>query len=107
MPIEPLPDCPSGSVYLTRICVEKNERRFYSLEINADLFGCALLSRNWGRIGTAGRLRLDPHPSFAMAHTALAQMERAKRRRGYAAPTHVSPCLPDTCGTLIRPRASS
>jgi predicted DNA-binding WGR domain protein len=92
---------------LTRICVEKNERRFYSLEINADLFGCALLSRNWGRIGTAGRLRLDPHPSFAMAHTALAQMERAKRRRGYAAPTHVSPCLPETCGTLIQPRASS
>ena len=27
-------------------------------------------------------LRLDPHQSFAMAHTALAQMERTKRRRG-------------------------
>ena len=86
MPIEPPPDCPSCSVYLTRIRVEKNERRFYSLEINTDLFGYVLLSRNWGRIGTAGRLRLDPHPSFAMAHTALVQMERAKRRRGYWSP---------------------
>ena len=83
MPSEPPPDCPKGSVYLTRIRAEKNERRFYSLQISVDLFGFALLSRNWGRIGTAGRLRLDPHPSSAMAHTALAQMERAKRRRGY------------------------
>jgi predicted DNA-binding WGR domain protein len=83
MPFEPLPNCPQESVYLTRIRAEKNERRFYALEINADLFGDVLLARNWGRIGTAGRLRLDPHASFAMAQTALAKMERAKRRRGY------------------------
>jgi predicted DNA-binding WGR domain protein len=83
MPVELPPDWPQGSVYLTRIRPEKNERRFYSLEINVDLFGCILLARYWGRIGTAGRLRLDPHPSFAAAHTALARMDRAKRRRGY------------------------
>ena len=76
-------DWSSSKRVLNRIRPEKNERRFYTLEVTADFFGCALLSRNWGRIGTPGRLRLDPHPNIAAALSALQRMERSKRKRGY------------------------
>jgi predicted DNA-binding WGR domain protein len=48
-----------------------------------DLFGRALLLRNWGRIGTQGRLRLDPHPDAGSALNVLAAITRSKQRRGY------------------------
>ena len=35
---------------------------FYRMEVWPDLFGRALLLRQWGRIGTEGRRRLDPIP---------------------------------------------
>jgi predicted DNA-binding WGR domain protein len=71
------------SVALARIRPDKNERRFYHLEIWPDLFGRTLLVRRWGRIGTSGRQRLDPHPDAGAALNALSQLARAKRRRGY------------------------
>ena len=40
---------------LTRIRPARNEGRFYRLAVWPDLFGHALLARQWGRIGTAGR----------------------------------------------------
>jgi predicted DNA-binding WGR domain protein len=43
----------------------------------------ALLARHWGRIGTQGRVRLDPHPDAGAAINALARLAHAKRRRGY------------------------
>jgi predicted DNA-binding WGR domain protein len=48
-----------------------------------DLFGRALLVRQWGRIGTEGYRRLDPYPDPDAALNALAQLLRIKRRRGY------------------------
>ena len=71
------------SVALTRICPERNERRFYRLAICPDLFGRAVLLRQWGRIGTTGHQRLDPHPDPGAAFNALAHLARLKRRRGY------------------------
>jgi predicted DNA-binding WGR domain protein len=68
---------------LTRIRAANNEDRFYRLEVWPDLFGHALLARQWGRIGSAARLRLDPHPDPGAAINALARLVRAKRRRGY------------------------
>ena len=68
---------------LARVRPERNEWRFYRLEIWPDLFGRALLVRHWGRIGTEGRRRLDPHPDPGAALNALAAILRAKRRRGY------------------------
>ena len=59
------------------------ERRFYRIEVWPDLFGRALLVRQWGRIGTPGRRRLDPHLDPGAAINALAVLARAKRRRGY------------------------
>ena len=68
---------------LTRIQPDRREERFFRLAVWPDLFGRALLARHWGRIGTPGRLRLDPHPNVGAALNALAQLVRAKRRRGY------------------------
>ena len=68
---------------LSRVRPERNEWRFYRMEVWPDLFGRALLLRQWGRIGTEGRRRLDPHPDPGAAINALARLVRHKRRRGY------------------------
>jgi predicted DNA-binding WGR domain protein len=68
---------------LVRIRPAMNEWRYYRMEVWPDLFGRALLVRQWGRIGAEGRRRLDPHPDAGAAINALADILRAKRRRGY------------------------
>lgn len=68
---------------LVRIRPQLNEWRFYRMEVWPDLFGRAVLMRQWGRIGTEGARRLDPHPDPGAAINALAQLATAKRRRGY------------------------
>jgi predicted DNA-binding WGR domain protein len=68
---------------LTRIRPERDEARFYRMEVWPDLFGRALLLRHWGRLGTMGARRLDPHPDPGAAINALGRILRAKRRRGY------------------------
>jgi predicted DNA-binding WGR domain protein len=68
---------------LARIRPELNEWRFYRMEVWPDLFGRALLMRQWGRIGTEGRRRLDPYPDPGAALNALAHIARTKLRRGY------------------------
>ena len=70
-------------VSLSRVKPELNEWRFYRLEVWPDLFGRALLVRHWGRIGTQGRMRLDPHTDAVAAVNALAIIARSKTRRGY------------------------
>lgn len=52
---------------LIRIRPERNEWRYYRLAVWPDLFGRALLARQWGRIGTQGRVRLDAHPDAGAA----------------------------------------
>jgi predicted DNA-binding WGR domain protein len=68
---------------LARVYPEENMWRFYRMEVWPDLLGGALLMRQWGRIGTEGRRRLDPYPDVGAALNALAAIERAKRKRGY------------------------
>ena len=70
-------------IVLQRVRPERNERRFYCMQITSDFFGQTLLSRNWGRIGTPGRQRFDRHPGFDSALTALSRLESSKRKRGY------------------------
>ena len=70
-------------VSLARVRPERNEWRFYGMEVWPDLFGRALLVRHWGRIGTQGRMRLDPHTDAGAAVNALAAIVRSKTRRGY------------------------
>ncbi len=68
---------------LVRIRPELNEWRYYRMAVWPDLFGRALLVRQWGRVGSAGRRRLDPYPDPGAAINALAALLRIKRRRGY------------------------
>ena len=68
---------------LIRVRPEWNEGRFYRMEVWPGLLGHALLSRQWGRLGTEGRRRFDPHPDPGAALNALARIAQAKRRRGY------------------------
>jgi predicted DNA-binding WGR domain protein len=37
---------------------ERNQHRFYALEVTPNLFGAWSLIRSWGRIGTPGQQRI-------------------------------------------------
>jgi predicted DNA-binding WGR domain protein len=60
-----------------------NMTRFYVLAIEPTLFGDAALVREWGRIGSLGRRRLDLHADTAAAAEALDVWLERKARRGY------------------------
>ena len=68
---------------LVRTLPERDEHRYYRLEVWPDLFGRARLVCSWSRSGTSGCHRLDHHPDPGAAINALAARARAKRRRGY------------------------
>ncbi len=74
---------PSRPVTLRRIDPAKNMARFYALEVEPDLFGRVVLVRRWGRLGTAGKVRLDEHRGEGEAWAALQKLQTAKRRKGY------------------------
>ena len=57
------------------------ERSMISVE--PTLFPETALVRRWGRIGTAGRQRVELHPSPRSAGDALRKWLRRKIRRGY------------------------
>ena len=85
---DPTPvECPAPSldaVRLIRIDPARNMRRFYDMHFECDLFGTALLARQWGRIGSPrGRLRYDAFTTEAEAMQALAKLRKSKERRGY------------------------
>src|SRR5829696_2596295 len=75
----------SQAITLRRIEPAKNMARFYSLEVEHDLFGRVVLVRRWGRIGTAGKIRLDEHKGEGQAQAALQRLQTIKRRKGYQA----------------------
>jgi predicted DNA-binding WGR domain protein len=70
-------------VTLRRIDPTKNMARFYALDLQPDLFGAIMLIRQWGRIGTGGRIAGEPFASDALALAALQRQAARKRRRGY------------------------
>lgn len=72
------------SVELNRIRPERNEWRFYAMEITIDLFGSPNVLRNWGRIGTRGRLRIGPYSDIESASHAMNSLADLKRRGGYS-----------------------
>ena len=57
--------------------------RFYVLIVSGTLFGDPALVRCWGRIGTAGRVRIDLFPTAGEAEVAKARLLASKLRRGY------------------------
>jgi len=51
--------------------------------VTVDLFGDTFLLRNWGRIGTGGRLRWDLCADLSRATVSLRVLAQRKRMRGY------------------------
>ena len=70
-------------VTLRRIDPARNMARFYALDVQRDLFGAIMLMKQWGRIGTGGRIAGEPYPSIDLACSALRRQAERKRRRGY------------------------
>ena len=68
---------------IRRIDPAKNTARFYALAVQSELLGEWSVVREWGRIGRAGRVKIEPHPELEIAETAAVQIEARKRRRGY------------------------
>ena len=71
------------AVTLRLIDPERNKWRFYSLDVQPDLFGQACLIREWGRIGRAGKVLTRAYPTVTEAETALGRLRRRKEKRGY------------------------
>ena len=70
-------------VLLRREDRSKNMRRFYLMTVQRDLFGGASLIREWGRVGSPGKLRVEHHRDEGHAVNALAALAKQKRKRGY------------------------
>jgi len=71
-------------VRLTHSIPDANRHRFYLLRTLPTLFGEWVLLREWGRIGSPGRVRRDCHTTESDAISALAKLAKQKHRRGYA-----------------------
>ncbi|HEV2557215.1 MAG TPA: WGR domain-containing protein [Microvirga sp.] len=61
----------------------RNMARFYSMDVERDLFGRPVLVRRWGRVGTFGKVRLDEYPDEGRALAALMALQLKKQRKGY------------------------
>jgi predicted DNA-binding WGR domain protein len=72
-------------IYLTKIDPAKNMARFYALDVQPTLFGEWALLKEWGRIGSAGRLVSCRFASEREAALAMAEHLEAKLRKGYDA----------------------
>lgn len=70
-------------IKLRRIDPTQKMRRFYLMTVQRDLFGGATLVREWGRIGSAGKLLQSYHPDEGQAVDALANLAQQKFKRGY------------------------
>lgn len=72
-----------GRVLLYRVDLSRNMHRFYAVGLDTDLFGDVVVVREWGRIGTVGRRRLDLYADLNAGVGAWSRMIETKRRRGY------------------------
>ena len=63
---------------------QRNQARFYHMAVLPNLFGEWTLSKEWGRIGSSGRVRLEWYRTRAEAEGELIKLETVKRRRGYS-----------------------
>lgn len=73
-----------SALTLRRIDADRRMSRYYRLDVQPDLFGGFDLVREWGRIGSPGRVSAILYPTQDAAIAALARQRQAKERRGYA-----------------------
>jgi len=62
---------------------DRSMNRFYALAVHRDLISGWTLQREWGRVGSPGRVVIEPFPNERDAAKAGAVIEAVKRRRGY------------------------
>jgi predicted DNA-binding WGR domain protein len=72
-----------SAVELRRLDPAKDMARFYLLDVQQDLFGQWWVVREFGRIGSPGRVTPPPYPSLDEAAAARAKLWKAKLKRGY------------------------
>jgi predicted DNA-binding WGR domain protein len=80
------PDPPMPNIQLLvleRIDAARDMSRYYVLSIEPTMLGDTAMVRTWGRIGTAGRRRIDLHADDGTARTALDTWLTRKLRLGY------------------------
>lgn len=75
--LEMFPD----DIRIERVDHDANMFRFYRLRLMPNLFGALL--REWGRIGTQGRHRIELFEDAGSAADAMSALYRTKQKRGY------------------------
>lgn len=80
---DPIMDALTDIILLYRIDPSRNMARFYRLSIQPTLFGGSSLVRNWGRIGTDGRLKVELFDTPRQAAAAREHAAGRKLLRGY------------------------
>jgi predicted DNA-binding WGR domain protein len=68
---------------VTRRDTERRMNRFYTVTVHPDLLVGWTVQREWGRIGSSGRVAVQPFAGRTEAEQAAARIEAAKRRRVY------------------------
>jgi predicted DNA-binding WGR domain protein len=72
-------------LFLERVDPARNMARYYVLSVEPTLFDDAALVREWGRLGSLGRRRVDLYAKASDARLALGVWLARKIRRGYVA----------------------
>lgn len=80
---DPIMDTTADIMLLYRIDPSRNMARFYRLSIQPTLLGGSSLVRNWGQIGTDGRLIVELYDMPEEADTAFERVIGRKLRRSY------------------------
>ncbi len=69
---------------MTQAIPYADRNRYYLMRTMPTLFGEWVLLREWGRIGSPGRVRRDCHFTESEAVSALNKLAYRKCRQGYA-----------------------
>jgi predicted DNA-binding WGR domain protein len=80
---DPVMAAQADIMLLYRIDPSRNMARFYRLSVQPTLFGGSSLMRNWGRIGTEGRLKVELFDTPGQAAAAREHVAGRKLCRGY------------------------
>ncbi|MBA8822449.1 WGR domain-containing protein [Ochrobactrum sp. P6BS-III] len=70
-------------LYVERTDPNKNMARYYAMHISYSLFGEPCLTRQWGRIGTSGQVKLQHFQQETEAIKMFLTVARKKQVRGY------------------------
>ena len=71
--------------YLEKVDPSRRMMRFYAIWIAPTLFGEWAMVREWGRVGSPGRLRESWFATEKIANQAGMNLKKRKQARGYKA----------------------